>query len=128
MKKLVLILVAALAPCVAAHADIPSGTPLYAWTQPTTWSDGAPLTAAQIVGYQRVCNGNNLARIAAASGVPPYQTPVAERLAPGAYSCTLAVVARRTPTDPEVVGLPSNAISFTVPQPRPNAATGFSAE
>lgn len=113
---------------VTARADAPNGTPRYSWTQPATWSDGTPLTTAQITGYQRVCNGQTLPRINAAAGIPPYQTPASERLAPGDYSCTLAVFAKYTPAEAEVLGPASAPVTFTVARPRPAAVTGLSVD
>lgn len=119
----------ALWPAVSV-ADIATGTPVFSWTQPTQWSDGAPLTAAQITGYRLVCSGPTPVdrRTNAAAGIPPIVTSVAERYAPGAYSCTLAVYARRTPTTAEVISAATNPVTFTVPQPVPGAPTGFSVE
>ncbi len=113
--------------CAApALADI-AGTPTFNWSQPTAWSDGAPLTAAQITGYQLVCTGANAVnvRIATAAGVPPYQST---RLDPGPYTCTLAVYAKRSTASLEVRSDPSSPVSFTVPQPVPNAPAGFSVD
>ena len=115
---------------VPALADVSSGTPRFSWTQPMDWSDGSALTASQITGYQLSCTGAATVsrRIAAASGVPPSQTPDASRFSPGSYTCTLAVYAKKTASDPEVLGAASNATSFTVPQPTPGAPTGFSVD
>lgn len=121
-------MIAMLAMCAApALADIAAGTPTFNWSQPTAWSDGAPLTAAQITGYQLACTGANAVnvRIATAAGVPPYQTT---RLDPGPYTCTLAVYAKRSAASLEVRSDPSSPVSFTVPQPVPNAPAGFSVD
>ena len=113
-----------------ALADIANGLPQYQWVNPTTWSDGTPLTAAQITAYQINCTGAATVnkRVAAASGVPPFTVPSTERYAPGAYTCTLAVYAKQTAAAAEILGIASNPVNFTVPQPRPNAATGFSVD
>jgi len=113
-----------------AIADVASGLPRFTWTQPATWSDGAPLAVAQITAYQLSCSGASTlsTKVTAAATIPPYTIPVADRLGPGAYTCTLAVYARRTATSPEVLGLASSPVPFTVPQPTPGAPVGLSIE
>ena len=111
-----------------AMADIASGLPTFNWTQPATWSDGSVLTVSQITGYQLNCGATQNRRIATSTGVPPSVTPTANRFAPGPYTCTLAVYARKTTSDPEVLGLASSPVAFAVPQPTPGAVTGFSVE
>jgi hypothetical protein len=125
-----LFLAAVLACAMPALADVQSGTPRFNWSQPGVWSDGSALTAAQITGYQIDCGGaaNVSRRVAAASGVPPFQTPDAERYAPGAYTCTLAVDARQTTPSAEVLGAASAPVVFTVPQPAPVAPADFSVD
>lgn len=124
-----LLLIPLFAVIMAAKADVQSGTPVYNWTNPITWSDGSPLTAAQITGYQLSCTGAATIsrRITAASGVPPFPTPVSERYAPGSYNCTMQVYAKYTPASPEDISAASNTASFTVPRPTLGAPTGFSA-
>ena len=110
------------------YADIANGLPTFDWPQPIVWTDGSTLTAAQITGYQLACTGTAVVnrRISAATGVPPSVTAVANRFAPGPYTCTLALFARKTTTDPEVQGDPSPSVSFSVPPPRPGAPATFS--
>lgn len=131
MTKILVLMVATMLAALAlpARADISTGTPTFDWSQPTQWSDGSTLTVSQITGYQLSCTGAATVsrRIATATGVPPSVTLAANRFAPGAYTCTLAVFAKLTPTSTEVLGGASNGASFTVPQPTPGAATGFSA-
>lgn len=126
LVTLVAILAITLSFIAPASADIANGLPTFDWTQPSSWSDGSPLSASQITGYQLNCGATQNRRIAAASGVPPSTTPTANRFAPGTYSCTLAVYAKKTTADPEVLGAASAPVSFTVPQPTPGAVTGFS--
>src|SRR5262245_43107461 len=125
-----LLAVAALGIVGDAKADIANGLPTFNWTQPTSWSDGTALTASQITGYQLNCSGAATVnrRVSAAAGVPPSVTPAANRFAPGQYTCSLAVYAKKTTADPEVMGTFSGPVSFTVPQPTPGAVTGFSVE
>ena len=128
MRKGLLLLPLAFAIFVA-KADVQSGTPVYTWTNPINWSDGSPLAAAQITGYQLSCTGAATVsrRITPATGVPPFPTPVSERYAPGSYTCTMQVYAKYTPTSPEDISAMSNSTSFTVPRPTLGAPTGFSA-
>lgn len=123
----ILIALVALLFAAPALADIANGLPEYNWMNPTTWTDGSTLLPAQITGYQLNCSPASASRrIAPAGGVPPSVTPIANRLAPGPYTCNLSVYAKKTPTDMEQLGAASNSVSFAVPQPTPGAATGFS--
>ena len=130
-RKLSYLTVAALVAAFAslATADIQSGTPTFDWMNPSVWSDGTPLTAAQITGYQLECVGaaTTSRRIAAAPGVPPSLTDPANRFAPGSHTCTLQIYGKYTPSSPEILGAKSNSTSFTVPQPTLGAPQGFSA-
>lgn len=114
----------------SAQADLANGRPNFDWTNPTTWSDGSTITAAQITGYQLVCTGVQAVnvRIASGTGVPPSTYPPAAQpaLPAGNYSCTMAVWGKLTPTATEVLGVASNPVNFAVPQPRMNAPAGLS--
>jgi hypothetical protein len=125
MRKFALLLLLCPMP---ALADVAAGRPEFSWTQPTTWTNGDPLTTAQITGYQLVCTGAQAvdARLAATGPPATYPPTASPALPAGSYACTLAVYARQTPTSQEVLGAATNPVNFVVPQPRPTAATDFS--
>lgn len=125
-----LLLLVALCFSSSAFADVANGRPTFNWTQPATWTNGTALTAAQITGYQLNCGTGLNTRIAATSGVPPVTVPPAPSapLAAGAYSCTLAVYAKETPTATEVLGIATSPVTFTVPQSRPVAPAALSVD
>lgn len=125
----IVILLCALVFAAPAIADVANGLPRFDWTPPTTWTDGTALTASQITGYQLVCSGAaTVNKRIAPAGVPPHTLPSTERLGPGSYACTLAVHAKQTATSVEATSSASSPVNFTVPQPKPGVATGFSVD
>ena len=89
----------------------------FTWIAPTQYTDGSPLPTAQIAGYTLTCG----------SLVVPIVGPVTSYkrdFGPGGYSCTLQTRATTTPTP----SVPVGPVVFTVPQPDPNAPTGFSVD
>ena len=110
MKLFLLALVAALvmAPAVALEKT-------FSWTAPTQNTDGSALPAVQITGYTLTCG----------TLVVPITGPVTtfkRDFGAGAYTCSLQTRANGQTSSP------SNAVSFTVPQPTPNAPAGFSVD
>ncbi len=110
----------------AAFAGIPDGRPVFKWTDPTQWDNGDALTPAQITGAMLSCAATTGAPLTARASSQPFTFPT--QLVPGGWSCTVAVYAKKTATDTEVLGAASAPVSFTVPQARPRAATAVSAE
>lgn len=123
MLRLIAALVAAFA--FQARADVAAGLPEFTWAAPTAWTDGTAMTAAQLTGFRISCSpGGYVMRVA--GDLRTFTVPAAERFAAGAYTCVLYPFGKYTPTTAETMGPASSPVSFTVPQPTPNAATGFS--
>ena len=98
-------------------------TKTFRWTPPTQYEDNSNLPAAEIAGYNLICEGIVVAAI---------NGPVASYnmdFAPGAYTCRL-----RTRGTNGLISGPSNDLTFTVAVPlpptpvSPKAPTDFSVE
>lgn len=108
----ILPLVAALATTLPVFA----ANKTFTWVPPTANTDGSPLAAADIASYRLRCQDQPDVTVPGGNTVS-----FVKDYAPGSYTCALFTVHRNG----NISG-PSNAVSFTVPQPTPNAATGFS--
>lgn len=88
----------------------------FSWTAPTQYEDGSALPAAEIAGYTITCG----ARVLIVNGAV---TSHRADFGPGSYTCTAQTRATNGQTSSA-----SNAVSFTVPQPVPNAPADFSVD
>jgi len=84
------------------------------FTAPTQWTDGSPLTLAQITRHVLACNPMP-------AGVEPVVAASANtftrRFPPGTYSCTLQTRATMGADSESQISDPSNTVTFTVSQP-----------
>ena len=93
---------------------------------PTQWTDGSPLTLAQITRHVLACNPMpaGVEPVVAASA-----TTFTRRFPPGTYTCTLQTRATMGGDSESQISDPSNAVVFSVGQPilKPQPPRAFSA-
>jgi len=95
----------------AAHAQEEK---TFDFEAPTQWTDGSPLTLAQITRHVLSCapavTGMDLV-------VPASVTSFARRFPPGTFTCYLQTRATMTGEAESQISDPSNSVTFTVSQP-----------
>lgn len=94
-----------------------AATKTFTWEAPTAYEDGTPLPPAELAGYLLECDDGTSETLSGSL------TALMRDFAPGTYSCWMFADATNGERS-----LMSNTVSFTVPQPRPNAPRAFSVD